>query len=156
MCITSGCDYLSSLPGIGLGKAKNFWQKVSNPDLRTVLRKLPVYLKMPQLVVTQDYIEKFMRANNTFLYQLVYDPQRRVERPLTDYPQSLDLNNLHYCGSKSEPDIAEQMALGNVNIHTKVQVDNVRGAGGTQSSVTTEEEDEVVRALQTGESSRTG
>ena len=123
MCITSGCDYLSSLPGIGLGKAKNFWQKVSNPDLRTVLRKLPVYLKMPQLVVTQDYIEKFMRANNTFLYQLVYDPQRREERPLTDYPQSLDLNNLHYCGSKSEPDIAEQMALGNVNIHTKVQVD---------------------------------
>ena len=67
--------------------------------------------------------------------------------PLTDYPQSLDLNNLHYCGSKSEPDIAEQMALGNVNIHTKVQVDNVRGAGGTQSSVTTEEEDEVVRAF---------
>ena len=67
--------------------------------------------------------------------------------PLTDYPQSLDLNNLHYCGSKSEPDIAEQMALGNVNIHTKVQVDNVRGAGGAQSSVTTEEEDEVVRAF---------
>ena len=53
-----------NLPGVGLGKAKNCWQKVSNPDLRTVLRKLPAYLKMPGLIVTQDYIEKFIKANN--------------------------------------------------------------------------------------------
>ena len=125
VCITSGCDYIASLPGIGLGKAKNFWQKVSNPDLRTVLRKLPVYLKMPQLIVTQDYIEKFLRANNTFLYQLVYDPRARCQRPVTEYPESLrgSLDTLLYCGSYSDPETARQMALGNVNIHTLKQVD---------------------------------
>ena len=125
MCITSGCDYIASLPGIGLGKAKNFWQKVSNPDVRTVLRKLPVYLKMPQLIVTQDYIERFLKANNTFLYQLVYDPQARCERPVTEYPESLrgSLDTLLYCGSYSDPETARQMALGNVNIHTLKQVD---------------------------------
>jgi hypothetical protein len=41
-----GCDYLASLPGIGLGKSKAFWTRVTNPDLRAVLPKIPAYLKM--------------------------------------------------------------------------------------------------------------
>ena len=126
MCITAGCDYLPNLPGVGLGKAKNCWQKVSNPDLRTVLRKLPAYLKMPGLIVTQDYIEKFIKANNTLLYQLVYDPQTRSEKSLTPYPESLrgSLDDLAYCGSYSEKGLATQMALGNVNIFSMKQVDH--------------------------------
>jgi len=126
MCITSGCDYLASLPGIGLGKAKNFWQKVTNPDLRNVLRKIPAYLKMPQIAVTQEYIERFIHANNTFLYQLVFDPQTRKERPVTPYPNSMEeeISNLTYCGSYSSPHVALQMALGNMNIYTKRMVDN--------------------------------
>ena len=126
MCITAGCDYLSSLPGIGLGKAKNFWQKVTNPDLRNVLRKIPAYLKMPQISVTQEYIERFIIANNTFLYQLVFDPQTRKERPVTPYPDSVkaEVSTMTYCGSYSEPEVALQMALGNVNIFSMKQVDN--------------------------------
>ena len=126
MCITAGCDYLSNLPGVGLGKSKNCWHKVTNPDLRSVLRKLPTYLKMPGLIVTQDYIEKFIKADNTFLYQLVYDPQTRKERPLTPYPESLrgSTDQLTYCGTYSETGLATQMALGNINIFSKKQVDN--------------------------------
>ena len=106
-------NYLASLPGIGLGKAKNFWQKVTNPDLRSVLRKLPSYLKMPGLIVTQDYIEKFIKANNTFLYQLVYDPQTRKERPVTPYHESLRgiTNTLTYCGDYAEPGLATQTEM---------------------------------------------
>ena len=124
MCIMSGCDYLASLPGIGLGKAKSFWQKVTNPDLSNVLRKIPAYLKMPQISVSQDYIDRFIRANNTFLYQLVFDPVTRTERPVTPYPQSLNIDSLTYCGSYSPPHTALQMALGNMNIFTKIQVDD--------------------------------
>ena len=78
--------------------------------MRSVLRKLPAYLKMPGLVVTQDYIEKFIKANNTFLYQLVYDPQTRSECPVTPYPESLRgcTDSLTYCGSFSDPDLATQ------------------------------------------------
>ena len=125
MCITAGCDYLGSLPGIGLGKAKNFWAKVTNPDLRNVLRKIPTYLKMPQVYVSQDYVEKFIRANNTFLYQLVFDPVSRTERPVTPYPSTMteEVSSLTYCGSYSAPALALQMALGNVNIFTKATVD---------------------------------
>ena len=32
MCILSGCDYLPSLKGIGLGKACKFFSSISNPD----------------------------------------------------------------------------------------------------------------------------
>ena len=126
MCITAGCDYLANLPGIGLGKAKNFWLKVTNPDLRNVLRKIPAYLKMPQVSVTQDYIERFIRANNTFLYQLVFDPVTRKEKPLTPYAADLreEIESLTYAGSYSPPDTAAQMALGNMNIRSQKQVDN--------------------------------
>ena len=37
MCIMAGCDYLQSLHGIGLGKSKKFWSRVTNPNLNQVL-----------------------------------------------------------------------------------------------------------------------
>ena len=36
MCIIAGCDYLPSLPGIGLGKARKLFQLASNPDMTHV------------------------------------------------------------------------------------------------------------------------
>lgn len=36
MCILSGCDYLSSLPGIGLGKACKFISKITDCDIQKV------------------------------------------------------------------------------------------------------------------------
>jgi len=124
MGITAGCDYLASLPGIGLGKAKTFWQKVTNPDLRNVLRKIPAYLKMPGTIVTDEYIERFIKANNTFLYQVVFDPVTRKERPLTPYPTTLQDSptKMTYCGSYSPPATATQLALGNLDLHTLAQV----------------------------------
>lgn len=122
MCILSGCDYLSSLSGIGLKKSQLFWSKVSNPNLKVVLPKLPVYLKKPTLTVSQDYINGFIQANNTFLYQLVYDPITRKERPLTEYGSGVDAAELDYCGQYSDPNTAYQLALGNVDLHTKQQM----------------------------------
>jgi len=124
MCIMSGCDYLESLPGIGLAKAMKFWQKASNPDLNTVLKKIPTYLNMNNLIVSQEYIKGFIQANRTLLHQIVYDPVQRSETYLTPLTQDLkdDLEHstdiLNYCGSFSHPDIALQLALGNLDLHT--------------------------------------
>jgi len=118
MCIMSGCDYLASLPGIGLGKSKNFWSKISNPDIKAVLPKIPHYLKLPNLTVTQEYIDKFIQAQNTFLYQVVFDPQTRTERPLVDYSNRVDTSQLYYCGEFSSPATAYQLALGNLDLHS--------------------------------------
>lgn len=36
MCILSGCDYLPSLPGIGLVKARRFISRTADPDIHRV------------------------------------------------------------------------------------------------------------------------
>lgn len=62
-----------------------------------VIRKMGHYLKM-SLTVPAEYVEGFTRANNTFLYQLVFDPVRRKVVPLSPYPQHLDVSTLSYAG----------------------------------------------------------
>lgn len=51
MCILSGCDYLDSLPGIGLAKACKFMLKTEQDDMRIALKKIPQYLNMRNLEV---------------------------------------------------------------------------------------------------------
>lgn len=62
-----------------------------------VIRKMGHYLKM-NLSVPEDYVEGFVRANNTFLHQLVFDPVSREAVPLNPYPAHLDVKSLSYAG----------------------------------------------------------
>uniref|UniRef100_A0A914R4H2 Exonuclease 1 n=1 Tax=Parascaris equorum TaxID=6256 RepID=A0A914R4H2_PAREQ len=89
ICILAGCDYLQSgLPGVGLNKAATFMAKTSGSDLERILPRLPRYLNMNNLKIKKEFIADFIRAENTFLYQIVYDPRQRRQRPLNDYPAS--------------------------------------------------------------------
>uniref|UniRef100_A0A3Q1HJI4 Exonuclease 1 n=1 Tax=Anabas testudineus TaxID=64144 RepID=A0A3Q1HJI4_ANATE len=123
MCILSGCDYLPSLQGIGLGKACKLLKLAKDPDILKVIRKMGQYLKM-NLVVPEQYVEGFVRANNTFLYQLVFDPVRRKVVPLTPYPEHIDPATLTYAGLNVGDDKGLQMALGNLNINTMERIDD--------------------------------
>ncbi|GFW53235.1 exonuclease 1 [Trichonephila clavipes] len=98
MCILSGCDYLQSLPGIGLGKACKFFTLTNNLDITNVLPKIPSYLKMPRLTVPPEYIDSFIKANNTFLYQLVFCPQKKALVPLNPYPDDIKPEDVEYAG----------------------------------------------------------
>ncbi|XP_042290354.1 exonuclease 1 isoform X1 [Thunnus maccoyii] len=123
MCILSGCDYLASLHGIGLGKACKLLRLAKDPDILKVIRKMGQYLKM-SLVVPEQYIEGFTRANNTFLYQLVFDPVRRKVVPLNPYPEHVDPATLSYAGLNVGDDKGLQMALGNLDINTMERIDD--------------------------------
>lgn len=46
MCILAGCDYLPSLQGIGLGKARKFIHTSTNPDMRQVCPSVQFYEKV--------------------------------------------------------------------------------------------------------------
>ncbi|XP_045606109.1 exonuclease 1 [Procambarus clarkii] len=124
MCILSGCDYLPSLHGIGLAKACKFFNVISNPDIYNALCKLPSYLRMPHLEVTKEYRDNFVKARNTFLYQLVFDPIDRILRPLNDYPDDLEPEDLPYAGKFIGHERALQIALGNINVQTGEVVGN--------------------------------
>ncbi|XP_060070849.1 exonuclease 1-like [Ylistrum balloti] len=124
MCILSGCDYLPSLPGIGLGKASKVFKLARQTDLQLLLKKFPsTYLKM-SLAVPQEYIDNFIKADNTFLYQLVFNPLTRELIPLNPYPPEINKDELHYAGPYIPANKALQIALGNINIYTMQQFAN--------------------------------
>lgn len=123
MCILSGCDYLDSLPGIGLAKALKFIMKTEDPDIQRALLKIPAYLNLRQINVTDEYILDFMKANATFQYMIVFDPLKRSLVRLND----LDESNLEYCGNAGveyDSNLAYHMALGNIDPFTKKKLDN--------------------------------
>ncbi|KAG6383607.1 hypothetical protein SASPL_156632 [Salvia splendens] len=68
MCILSGCDYLPSLPGMGLKKAHALMKKFKNHE--NVIK----HLKYNSIDVTPLYEESFKKAILTFKHQRVYDP----------------------------------------------------------------------------------
>ncbi|KAF8358022.1 exo-1 [Pristionchus pacificus] len=93
ICILSGCDYTQGLKGVGLSKALQFFLKTSKTDLKEILPRVPSYLRMPKLQVTDEFIKDFIRAEKTFLHQIVYDPRGRCQRPLTPYPLEEEKEN---------------------------------------------------------------
>ncbi|XP_015429389.1 PREDICTED: exonuclease 1 [Dufourea novaeangliae] len=113
MCILSGCDYLPSLPGIGLIKAKKFIMRNTDCDIHRALTRLGSYLNMKSLVVTKEYRDAFMLADITFKHQLVFCPlqrkQVRLHPPLSDVTEE----QLYYAGTETDSDTALQLALGN-------------------------------------------
>lgn len=86
-----------------------------------LLKKLPTYLKM-NVVVTNDYIEGFIRADNTFLYQLSFDPLTHKLCPLNPYSPEVEIEELRYAGPYFSHERALQIALGNVDIHTHEKI----------------------------------
>ncbi|XP_051470534.1 exonuclease 1 [Apus apus] len=123
MCILSGCDYLASIHGIGLAKACKLLKLANNPDIIKVIKKMGQYLKM-NITVSEEYIEGFTRANNTFLYQLVFDPVNRKLVPLNAYGDDVDPQALVYAGRHFGDGTAFQIAIGNIDIDTMEQIDN--------------------------------
>ncbi|XP_078085697.1 exonuclease 1 [Mustelus asterias] len=123
MCILSGCDYLASIHGIGLAKACKLLRLANNPDIITVIKKMGQYLKT-NVTVTEEYIDGFIRANNTFLYQLVFDPLKRKLVPLNAYSDGVDPGTLDYAGHHFGDEKALHIALGNIDVNTSETLDD--------------------------------
>jgi exonuclease 1 len=81
MAILSGCDYLPSIPGVGLKTAWTLLRKYRTPE--NVIRALRLEGKK---TVPQGYLEAFMVAVKVFEYQRVYDP---LEEKLVNLTQVL-------------------------------------------------------------------
>jgi exonuclease 1 len=81
MAILSGCDYLPSIPGVGLKTAWTLLRTYRTPE--NVIRAVRLEGKK---AVPQGYLEAFMIAEKVFLYQRVYDP---LEEKLVNLTQIL-------------------------------------------------------------------
>ncbi|XP_058122479.1 exonuclease 1 [Anopheles ziemanni] len=125
MCILSGCDYLDSLPGIGLAKACRFVLKTEDPDIRRALAKIPSYLNMRQLSVSEAYKDEFLKADATFKHMVVYDPVQRRQTRLLD-PDEEGTPEAYCCnaGEFLDENTAFNLALGNLDPFSLRQMDD--------------------------------
>ncbi|KAK1323916.1 Exonuclease 1 [Acorus calamus] len=105
MCILSGCDYLQSLPGMGLKRAHALLRKFKSYD------KVIKHLRYSAVSVPPLYEENFKKAMWTFQHQRVYDPTSEDISHLTQIPHDLgcDLDFLgpypDDCGSIDKVDV---------------------------------------------------
>ncbi|KAF8921128.1 PIN domain-like protein [Mucidula mucida] len=79
MAILSGCDYLASIPGIGLKTACTLLRKWKTVE--QVVRAIALEGKKN---VPRGYLDNFKLAEKCFLHQRVYDPEKQRLVHLTD------------------------------------------------------------------------
>ncbi|KAJ5115045.1 hypothetical protein NUU61_000804 [Penicillium alfredii] len=114
MCILSGCDYLASIPKMGLKTAYRSIRKH-----RTVEKALRMLQFDGQFQVPADYLANFQQAELTFLYQRVFCPNAQKLVTLTPPDDVVNLDELPYIGGDVDPEIAAGVARGELDPTTK-------------------------------------
>ena len=96
MAILSGCDYLASIPGIGLKTAWALMRK--HKTVENVVRAIRLEGKKD---VPRRYLQEFKLAEKVFMHQMVYDPVGERLVHLTEIPegQGWDDDTRAYMGS---------------------------------------------------------
>ncbi|KAL6197338.1 hypothetical protein ACLB2K_032947 [Fragaria x ananassa] len=113
MCILSGCDYLQSLPGMGLKRAHALIKKFTSYD------KVIKHLKYSMVSVPPLYEESFKKAILTFQHQRVYDPVSQDIVHLSDLSEDIE-ENLDFLGPSIPQHIAKGIAEGDLDPFTNM------------------------------------
>ncbi|KAG6553133.1 hypothetical protein Mapa_005192 [Marchantia paleacea] len=92
MCIMSGCDYLPSLPGMGVKRAHGLIRRFKTYE------KVIRHLRFSGITIPSDYEELFGRAILTFRHQRVYDPVSEEMVHVTNVSSVDESSNLEYLG----------------------------------------------------------
>ncbi|KAK3484693.1 uncharacterized protein B0T23DRAFT_57726 [Neurospora hispaniola] len=114
MAIFSGCDYLDSLPSMGLRTAYRMIRKLKTPE--RIVKKLQFDGKIR---VPDDYLARFKQAELTFIYQRVFCPEKQAVVCLTEPDESINVDDMPYIGAPIDAKLARAIAVGDVNPITK-------------------------------------
>ncbi|XP_021764191.1 exonuclease 1-like [Chenopodium quinoa] len=113
MCILSGCDYLPSLPGMGLKKAYSLISKFKTYE------KVIKHLRYSSVAVPPLYEESFKKAVWTFRHQRVYDPNKEDIVTLTNISDSID-GDTDFLGPLMPQQVVKAIAKGDLDPITKL------------------------------------
>ncbi|KAF9141617.1 Rad2 nuclease [Linnemannia schmuckeri] len=115
MCILAGCDYLPSIPGMGLKTAQRLLRRYKTYD--KVLRH--VRMENTSMKIPSSYEMEFRQADLTFLYARVFDPRSKSMvhlNPIPDDLQELMLTEeYHFLGPPLEPAVILGIAEGRIS-----------------------------------------
>lgn len=95
-------------------------------DLMRALDKIPAYLNMRQLTITEEYKINVLKARATFLHMVVYDPRQRKQVRLNEIEEFG--TDIEYCSNAGiildDHKKALDLAVGNLNPFTFKKLDN--------------------------------
>lgn len=138
MCILSGCDYLDSLPSIGIKTAHRIVR-----DNRRVEEIFQALRKILKGKLPKEYMTGFMRALLTFKHQRVFDVVKGELVCLTPLPDDHDADMYDFLGTVIEPDTVRRVCRGDVDPMTyeSFEQDNDGGLNidGTSKTVRSSE-----------------
>ncbi|XP_027357358.1 exonuclease 1 [Abrus precatorius] len=121
MCVLAGCDFLPSVPGIGIARAHAFVSKYQNLDRILSVLKLEKGDQMPE-----DYAKSFKEAVAVFQHARIYDNNAKELKHMKPLPEnfleSLD-GKLDFLGPEIPPYVVTAIAEGNLNPSTKEPFD---------------------------------
>jgi exonuclease-1 len=114
MAMLSGCDYLASIGNMGLKTAHRMLRKH-----KTVERLIKAAQFDGKFKVPASYLEAFIQAENTFLYQWVFCPVTKQVINLTPPASGVDTSEMSFLGEQVPSKIAAGVARGDLHPHTK-------------------------------------
>ncbi|CAI8594959.1 unnamed protein product [Vicia faba] len=121
MCVLAGCDFLPSVPGIGVARAHALVSKYQKIDRVLSVLKFEKGDQMPE-----DYAKSFKAALAVFQHARVYDINTKELKHMKPLPEnfleSLD-ENLDFLGPEIPSTIVKAIAEGNLNPSTKEAFD---------------------------------
>ncbi|WVR04941.1 hypothetical protein IAU60_001953 [Kwoniella sp. DSM 27419] len=118
MAMLSGCDYLDSIPGIGLKTAHRLLRRFNTVE------KLLQHIRLEgSLTIPSNYLVDFAQAELAFIHQRVYHPHHCRLVPLNDFPEG-GLNDLDekWIGLDVEQAVAKGMARGDLHPETRLPI----------------------------------
>ncbi|KAJ0247861.1 Uncharacterized protein HA466_0162610 [Hirschfeldia incana] len=113
MCVLAGCDFLPSVPGVGISRAHAFISKY-----QSVERVLSVLKTKKGKLFPDDYSNSLMEAVSVFQYARVYDfhaKKLKHLKPLSQNLLNLPVQELEFLGPDLSPSVAAAIAEGNVD-----------------------------------------
>ncbi|EDQ85176.1 uncharacterized protein MONBRDRAFT_29551 [Monosiga brevicollis MX1] len=106
MCILAGCDYLPSAARMGIKSAYRIVRTSRS------IAQICKTMSAQGFAGDAEYMRGFVKAENTFLHQVVFDPQTQQLRYLTAWPEGSDGSQHNYVGELFENELARAIACG--------------------------------------------
>eukprot|EP00730_Choanoeca_flexa_P016564 TRINITY_DN7857_c0_g1_i1.p1 TRINITY_DN7857_c0_g1~~TRINITY_DN7857_c0_g1_i1.p1 ORF type:complete len:558 (+),score=102.48 TRINITY_DN7857_c0_g1_i1:64-1737(+) len=112
MCILAGCDYLPSPARMGIKTAYRIVRHARS--IHDICQTMAAQgYKLPE-----QYLQDFVKAENTFLHQTVWNPVDACLQPVTPWPADQDGSKHVYAGTLFDAETAAGIACGDINPHT--------------------------------------
>jgi exonuclease 1 len=114
MAILSGCDYLDNICKMGLKTAYRLLRKH-----KTIERVLQAVRLEGKMKVPPNYLENFIQAEMTFLYQWVFCPTAKAIINVTEPDAWIKVCEMDFIGNSMDAATGAGVACGELHPHTK-------------------------------------